>query len=82
VDWEDRPSGRRPAVNRMAVEIEDRVLRLRRELKETSDLGEYGAVAIHRELLTQGETAPPSGVEGVFKPSSGKAPRSASDRRF
>lgn len=60
VDWEDRPSGRRPAANRMAVEIEDRVLRLRRELKETSDLGEYGAVAIHRELLTQGETAPPS----------------------
>lgn len=44
----------------MAVEIEDRVLRLRHELKETSDLGEYGAVAIHRELLTQGETAPPS----------------------
>ena len=60
VDWEDRPSGCRRAINRVSVEIEDLVLRLRRELKETSDLGEYGAVAIRRELLQQGQRGAPS----------------------
>ena len=60
VDWEDNPTGCRPAVNRLAVETEELVLRLRRELKATSDLGEYGAVAIHRELLTQGPRVVPS----------------------
>src|SRR2546428_10548955 len=41
--------------------IEDLVVGLRRELKETSDLGEYGARAIHRELVVRAhETAPPS----------------------
>lgn len=60
VDWEDHPTGCRPAVNRLAVETEELVLRLRRELKATSDLGEYGAVAIHRELLTQGPRVGPS----------------------
>lgn len=51
VDWGDRPSGRRMAVNRTPREMEDKVLTLRRELKETSDLGEYGAEAIHSELV-------------------------------
>lgn len=60
VDWEDQPSGRRPAVNRLTGETEDLVLQLRRELKATSDLGEYGAAAIHRELLTQGPRGVPS----------------------
>lgn len=60
VDWAEQPSGRRPAVNRLAGETEDLVLRLRRELKATSDLGEYGAVAIRRELLTQDPRVVPS----------------------
>lgn len=60
IDWADQPSGRRPAVNRLAGKTEDLVLRLRRELKATSDLGEYGAVAIRRELLTQDPRVVPS----------------------
>jgi hypothetical protein len=60
VDWEDHPTGCRPAVNRLAFETEELVLRLRRELKATSDLAEYGAVAIHRELLTQSPRVGPS----------------------
>jgi hypothetical protein len=47
VDWSDRPPIPR-TVHRTATAVEDRVLGLRRELKETSDLGEYGARAIHR----------------------------------
>ena len=58
--WEDRPSGCRPAVNRISADLEALVLRLRRTLKETSDLGEYGARAIHRELAGLLEPAVPS----------------------
>ncbi|MDO8477051.1 MAG: hypothetical protein Q7W02_12825 [Candidatus Rokubacteria bacterium] len=60
VDWEDHPTGCRPAANRLPVETEDLVLHLRRELKATSDLGEYGAVAIRRELLNQEPRVLPS----------------------
>jgi hypothetical protein len=48
VDWSDRPPIPR-AVTRTAPAVEDQVLAFRRELRETSALGEYGAVAIHRE---------------------------------
>jgi hypothetical protein len=49
VDWNDL--SRRPKVTqRTARSIEDRVLRLRRELRVHSDLGEFGARAIHEEL--------------------------------
>src|SRR5260370_19905717 len=41
-------------IHRTAAAVEDLVLGLRRELKETSDLGEYGARAIHRELVAGG----------------------------
>jgi hypothetical protein len=49
VDWSDRPSipGR---VSRTAVEVEDRILDIRRILREESVLGEYGPAAIRREL--------------------------------
>jgi len=60
VDWSDRPSGRRQPLNRTAMEMEDRVLSVRTELREHSDLGEYGAEAIHRELVAQGVEAVPS----------------------
>ncbi len=59
VEWSDRPPIARQ-VHRTAPAIEDRVLGLRRELRETSDLGEYGARAIHRELVARGLTRVPS----------------------
>jgi hypothetical protein len=36
------------------------VLRMRKELKDNRVLGEYGAPAIHRELLDRGFARPPS----------------------
>ena len=59
VDWSDRsPIPRK--VQRTAAAVEDLVLVLRRELKETSDLGEYGARALQRELLARGQALVPS----------------------
>jgi len=59
VDWRDRsPIPRR--VQRTESAVEDLVLVWRRELKETSDLGEYGARAIHRELVARGHAVVPS----------------------
>jgi hypothetical protein len=59
VDWSNRsPIPARNARTKPAVE--DLVLRLRRELKERSDLGEYGARAIHRELVARRHPAVPS----------------------
>ena len=54
VDWANQPPGPRAPANRTPPEVEDQVLSLRRELKETSALGEYGAQAIWREMATQG----------------------------
>lgn len=48
VDWADQPPIAH-TVYRMSPEVEEQVLRLRRDLRETSALGEYGAIAIHRE---------------------------------
>ena len=45
--------GRRRAANRTAASAEALVLRLRRELKERSDLGEFGAAAIRAEMLAR-----------------------------
>jgi hypothetical protein len=59
VDWRDRP----PIAARIrwtASAVEDLVLSLRRTLKETSDLGEYGARAIHSELVVRGPVVVPS----------------------
>jgi len=42
-DWTDRSSGQETPRNRTALPIEQCVLRLRKELKETSPLGEHGA---------------------------------------
>lgn len=60
VDWSDRPSGRRRPVNCTSADVEDLVLSARAELRATSDLGEYGADAIHRELVAQCVGAVPS----------------------
>lgn len=53
VDWSDRPRGRHPAINRTAHALEDLILKTRHELKERSDLGEYGAVALRDALDEQ-----------------------------
>ncbi len=50
VDWSDRPSTRH-RLARIDPGLEDLILDLRRELRETSVLGEYGAAAIHGALL-------------------------------
>lgn len=59
VDWSDHPPipGRS---RRTQPAVEDLVLVLRRELKETSDLGEYGARAIHREFAAREHGVVPS----------------------
>jgi len=59
VDWSDHAPipGR---TRRTEPPVEDAVLILRRELKETSDLGEYGAQAIHRALVIRGGATVPA----------------------
>ena len=60
VDWKTHPPIA-TKIRRTDATIEDLVVSLRRELKDTSDLGEYGARAIHRELVVRAhEAAPPS----------------------
>jgi hypothetical protein len=59
VDWSDRPPVAE-RIHRTAPVVEDLVLALRRELKDTSDLGEYGARAIHHELLARDQAGVPS----------------------
>ena len=54
VDWADRPLGPRTPHNRSSRKLEEMVLAIRKELKETSALGEYGADAIHREMVQRG----------------------------
>ncbi len=53
VDWSDQPSGARVSARRTKARMEDRVLKVRQRLKTQSDLGEYGAAAIQRELERQ-----------------------------
>jgi hypothetical protein len=60
VDWADRPCGLPTPVNRTERHLEDLVLTTRQQLRDTSDLGEFGAAAIHRELLARGIADPPS----------------------
>ena len=59
VDWEDRSSCPK-RTKRTARRIEDRILQTRRRLKKSSDLGEYGADAIHAELIRAGIDPCPS----------------------
>jgi putative transposase len=54
VDWRDRPDGPLGPANRTSGEVEDLILDTRRYLRYQSDLGEYGALAIHGELRRRG----------------------------
>lgn len=58
VDWTDQAPIAH-AIRRTAPRIESLVLRLRRELRDQSDLGEFGAHAIHRALLDRAIPRPP-----------------------
>lgn len=58
VDWADRPPIPR-RVSRTAAELEDRILDVRRVLREESILGEYGPAAIRRELEAMVELTGP-----------------------
>jgi putative transposase len=60
VDFSDRPGGCPWPANRTAKAVEDRVLVLRRGLRDDSPLGEYGAAAIQRALLADGGSEGPS----------------------
>lgn len=51
VDWSNHPPGPRQPANRTPRTLEDLALQVRRELREESALGEYGADAVHRELV-------------------------------
>src|SRR5215831_2936462 len=59
VDWTDRPCGLPIPVNRTERQREDLVLTIRQELRTTSDLGEFGAAAIHRAWRARGLPEPP-----------------------
>ena len=58
VDWTDQAPIAH-TIHRTMPRIETLVLRLRRELKDQSDLGEFGAHAIHRALLDRATPSPP-----------------------
>lgn len=60
VDWSDRPGGCSVAYNRTPQKIEKLALDVRKRLKDKSDLGEFGAEAIHRELINMKIGPPPS----------------------
>lgn len=49
VDWSESRGGRR-AEQATPREVEELILQVRKKLRDTSDLGEFGAAAIHREL--------------------------------
>jgi len=56
----DRSSGDRTSSRRTKRSVEQRVLSIRRVLKTNSDLGEYGAGAIRREMLARNQRVVPS----------------------
>jgi len=55
VEWSDRPPVAH-TIRRTSSPMEDLIMTIRRELRDTSDLGEYGAVAIARTLHERGYT--------------------------
>ena len=59
VDWTDRPHIAH-TIQRTDAAVEDVVLTLRRELRDESDLGEYGAAGIHREMIARCYPSVPS----------------------
>ena len=58
INWNDRPPIAKK-INSTSQVIENKILDIRKELAEKSDLGEYGAEAVYRELVSQGIKNPP-----------------------
>jgi hypothetical protein len=58
--FEDRASGPRTPWNRTPRRVERRIVRIRKELKQHSVLGEFGAAAIRHELMVRGDAHVPS----------------------
>lgn len=58
VTWGDRPVGVHESSQRTPPALEREVLRIRRQLRRESVLGEFGAAAIQRELLARGTAVP------------------------
>lgn len=52
VDWSESRGGHRETCA-TTTSVEDAILSLRKQLRESSDLGEHGAVVIRRELLAR-----------------------------
>jgi hypothetical protein len=66
IDWGDRSSA--PIhVARTAIELEDLVLDVRRQLREDSILGEYGPVAIRHELEARGVPGPLPSIRTIAR---------------
>ena len=60
VDWGDRPSRPQQSPRRTSAAVEQQILETRQTLRTVSDLGEYGAVAIHAALTEAGVCGVPS----------------------
>ena len=60
VAWSGMPRGGRRKRAATSARMENLILRIRKHLKEKSDLGEHGAVAIHRALTERGLKRIPS----------------------
>lgn len=60
VDWSDHKTGPAQAPNRTDPQMEDLLVELRHELRQHSDLGEYGAEAVARTLRERGYPNVPS----------------------
>jgi len=60
VDWSDQLPGPERSPARSVGTLEDRVLAIRKSLREQSSLGEFGAVAIHCEMIHRGLKRIPS----------------------
>jgi hypothetical protein len=66
VDWSDRSSDLLSPVSCTDRSVEDLVLTIRQQLREITDLGEFGVVATYRELVARGTAAPQSKASGVW----------------
>lgn len=60
VDWSDQLSGERTPRNKTSPGVEEQILAIRKELKEVSALGEYGADAIRQEMARKKLRAVPA----------------------
>jgi len=60
VVWSDRPRGGSRKKIATSSRMENLILRIRKQLRDESDLGEFGAAAIHRALAERGSKKIPS----------------------